>query len=193
MQSEYPIYKSEFLWYTKHMKTCTKCLKLKNFSEFHKKSSVKDGYAYHCKACVREYDMKEHDPKRIMPRKEVDGLVHCRKCERYLDKSSFWRQQTYCKECAVLVGHSRNLKRYGLTVDTYIDLEKEQNGICAICKNPESKKRRLSVDHDHSCCPGTDSCGKCIRGLLCSNCNTTLGLVKDSVETLKSAIKYLEK
>lgn len=175
------------------MKTCTKCHKTKPHSDFHKKKQIHDGYAYHCKSCVREYDMKENDPKRVMPRKEVDGLIHCRKCEQYLDKSKFWSQQTYCRECSALVGHSGNLKRFGLTVESYIDLEKEQNGVCAICKNPEANKRRLSVDHDHSCCPGSGSCSNCIRGLLCSNCNTMLGQVKDNVETLKSAIEYLEK
>lgn len=176
------------------MKTCTKCNKTKPHSEFHKKKQVHDGYAYHCKACVREYDMKENDPKRVMPRKEQDGLIHCRHCEEYLNKSEFWGNDlTYCRPCKTKVGINSNLKKKGLNMESYSDMEKSQNGVCAICKNPESKKRRLSVDHDHECCPGSGSCGKCIRGLLCSNCNTALGLVKDSVETLKSAIAYLQK
>lgn len=175
------------------MKQCTKCHQVKDFSEFHKKSNLPGGLAYHCKSCVREYDMKEHDSKRVMPRKQKGDLIHCRKCEKYLDKSKFWGQLTYCKECSKLVGHSANLKRFGLTVEDYIDLEKAQNGVCAICKDPEMNKRRLSVDHDHNCCPGSGSCGKCIRGLLCSNCNTFLGNAKDNIETLKAAIKYLQK
>lgn len=175
------------------MKQCTKCLQTKSYSDFHKKKQTHDGYAYHCKPCVRDYDLKEHDPKRVYPRKEKDGLVHCRKCDQYLNKSKFWGQLTYCKECSNLIGHSSNLKKYGLTPDDYIDLERAQNGLCAICKQPESKKRRLSVDHDHACCPGVNSCGKCIRGLLCSGCNTFLGNAKDSIEILESAIKYLQK
>jgi hypothetical protein len=175
------------------MKQCTKCHQTKDFSEFHKKSKLPGGLAYHCKSCVREYDMKEHDPKRVMPRKLKADLVHCRKCNQYLDKSKFWGQLTYCKECSKLVGHSANLKRFGLTVEDYIDLERSQNGVCAICKDPEINKRRLSVDHNHSCCPGSGSCGKCIRGLLCSNCNTFLGNAKDNVEILKAAIRYLQK
>src|SRR4029077_2130187 len=33
----------------------------------------------------------------------------------------------------------------------------------------------LAVDHDHNCCPGAHSCGKCIRGILCGTCNSALG------------------
>lgn len=174
------------------MKTCTKCNILKSFSEFHKKRSVKDGYAYWCKTCVKAYDAREHDSKRIFPVKEENGLIHCRRCQRYLDKSNFIKT-TYCKECSKTLGHITNLKRFNLSKEQYVDLEKSQNNVCAICKNPEQKKRRLSVDHDHSCCNGPFSCGKCIRGLLCSNCNTFLGNAKDNIEILKSAIEYLQK
>jgi hypothetical protein len=50
----------------------------------------------------------------------------------------------------------------------------------------------LSIDHDHACCPGRISCGKCIRGLLCNRCNRALGLLGDSIELLKKMIAYLE-
>jgi hypothetical protein len=34
------------------------------------------------------------------------------------------------------------------------------------------------IDHDHNCCHGGASCGKCIRGILCSACNLSLGHVE---------------
>lgn len=175
------------------MKTCTKCQKLKNFSDFHKKKSTIDGYAHFCKLCVREYDLKRNRPNNKLPIKINGTKIHCRKCERYLDKSAFWGQLTYCRECAKLVGHAGNLKRFGLTVENYIDLEKSQNGVCKICNLPEENRRRLCVDHDHSCCPDTSSCGKCVRGLICFKCNTALGMVKDNPETLQKMIDYLKK
>lgn len=146
-----------------------------------------------CKKCQKEYDQIKIDAKRVMARKKQGDLVHCRYCEQYLPKSSFWSQNTYCKTCQPLIGHIGNLKKYGLTRDDYVNLEKSQNGVCKICGESEKYNKRLSVDHDHSCCPGAGSCGKCIRGLLCSTCNKVLGQVNDNTKTLKAMIEYLEK
>jgi len=35
-------------------------------------------------------------------------------------------------------------------------------------------------DHDHVCCSGKKSCGKCLRGLLCHGCNTKLGALENN-------------
>lgn len=175
----------------KDKKQCTQCKTFKIFSDFHKYSKSPDGYKHFCKVCVRTYDQIKIDQTRIMPRKMQGTKMHCRKCEQYLPKSSFWRNNTYCKECTVLVGHIGNLRKYGLTRDDYVDMEKAQNGVCKICGEPEKYKNRLSVDHDHSCCPGYGSCGKCIRGLLCSNCNRVLGQVNDNKVLLQNMIDYL--
>ena len=44
------------------------------------------------------------------------------------------------------------------------------------CANPSCQsKDNLHIDHDHTCCPGNESCGKCVRGVLCGSCNITLG------------------
>lgn len=174
-------------------KLCTNCKNFKDFSEFHKRAASPDGIVTYCRVCVKDIDTKRNEHKLTKPRKQVGSLIHCRKCDQYLDKSKFWRGLTYCRECSKVVGHAGNLKRFGLTVEDYIDMEKSQNGVCAICKDPEMNKRRLSVDHDHACCPGSGSCGKCIRGLLCSNCNTALGNFKDNLETIKAALAYLQK
>jgi hypothetical protein len=176
------------------MKRCPKCSTIKSLEEFHKNSRSKDGRAGYCSRCANEYRKQHHKDSYNykLPKKIKNEKIHCRKCERYLDQSKFWGKLTYCKECSKLVGHSANLKRFGLTVESYIDLEKSQNGLCKICKEPEKHNRRLSVDHDHSCCSGANSCGNCIRGLLCSRCNKTLGQVHDNVELLQKMIDYLK-
>lgn len=174
-------------------KQCTKCQNFKNFSDFHKRKHSPDAHAPYCKPCVREIDLARNESKLIMPRKVQGNLIHCRYCEQYLPKSSFWSKNTYCKTCQPLIGHIGNLKKYGLTRDDYVDLEKSQNGVCKICGESEKHKKRLSVDHDHACCSGQGSCGKCIRGLLCSNCNRVLGQLKDNKVLLQNMIDYLDK
>jgi hypothetical protein len=52
--------------------------------------------------------------------------------------------------------------------------------------------RGWMVDHDHACCPGPYTCGRCVRGVLCGRCNTVLGKVGDSPALLRSLADYLE-
>lgn len=67
----------------------------------------------------------------------------------------------------------------------------EQDGKCAICVEPPAPGRPFHVDHDHACCPGDGSCGKCVRGLLCDDCNRGFGMFKDSIGSLVRAVLYL--
>ena len=83
--------------------------------------------------------------------------------------------------------------RYNITPDQYFEMLDRQGGLCAVCLEPPRAGRRLSVDHDHDCCPGKGrSCGECIRGLLCQNCNALLGMAAERIDILRSAIEYLE-
>ena len=66
---------------------------------------------------------------------------------------------------------------YNLTFEDYLNMLVWQGGACAICKLSVDGYR-LSVDHDHACCPGKTSCGRCVRGLLCTRCNWTLGRIE---------------
>lgn len=81
---------------------------------------------------------------------------------------------------------SRNLLRdFGITLEHYNKLLKQQKQKCAICrKPPASKNKSLGVDHCHKT-------GK-IRGLLCDKCNRGLGLFDDNIKLLEKAKKYLK-
>jgi hypothetical protein len=81
-----------------------------------------------------------------------------------------------CKACASDAAHAGSVaKTYGITAEQYEALFAAQDGRCWICRRKSNK--RLSVDHDHSCCAGPTSCGQCVRGLLCApdnGCNRAL-------------------
>ena len=80
---------------------------------------------------------------------------------------------------------------YGLTPEDSTAILESQDGVCRICPTDIAASGAWYVDHDHSCCPGKRSCGECVRGFLCRDCNTALGLFSDDVERLRSAIAYL--
>lgn len=85
------------------------------------------------------------------------------------------------------------LKRYfNITREQYDWMLETQGGVCAICRRPERKNSRLAVDHDRECCPGTGSCGSCVRGLLCLTCNVTLGSIEENLESLENMIEYIK-
>lgn len=103
----------------------------------------------------------------------------CKDCEK--NNASTW--STNNKERRIITARKCNLKiKYGLTIEEYNGMLKEQDYRCLICHNKQETKM-LAVDHNHT----TNK----IRGLLCTNCNTIIGLAHDDVNILESAIKYL--
>ena len=80
--------------------------------------------------------------------------------------------------------------KFGITPEQYDAMLKEQGGVCAICREPETGRNRagavsLAVDHDHET--------GLVRGLLCNTCNRGIGLLKDRPDILRSALQYLER
>lgn len=78
-------------------------------------------------------------------------------------------------------------KRLGidLTLERFNEMGESQGWRCKICGVSQNELNySLNVDHDHET--------KNIRGLLCGKCNTGIGLLKEDIEILKSAISYLE-
>lgn len=82
-------------------------------------------------------------------------------------------------------------KDFGITLNDYKKLLKDQNGVCKLCEKPEVTKHQkgkikdLAVDHCHE--------SGIVRGLLCWVCNTGIGKLQDSPELLRKAADYIEK
>ena len=75
--------------------------------------------------------------------------------------------------------------KYGLTEEEYKKLFISQNNKCAICGCKFTNENKGFVDHSHIN-------GK-VRGLLCTKCNTLLGMAQDNIDILEKAIQYLKR
>jgi len=95
---------------------------------------------------------------------------------------------TECLSC------KNKLSKYGITTPQRDALLLSQNNQCGCCGFPISftsairlgaGKSNAVIDHDHTT-------GK-VRGILCGECNTGIGKLGDSIESLKKALNYLER
>ena len=139
-------------------------------------------------------------------------MKKCGKCGVLKNKDNFYPAKNtrdglyaWCKECYLGYAKSRPKRKrssedsrrynlmscYGLTPEEYDALLAKQGGTCATCDKRPDGTKNFHVDHDHSCCPGNKTCGSCVRGVLCSQCNKALGLINDSIEILDKMKVYL--
>ena len=123
----------------------------------------------------------------------ADGhLNKCKACtkldttqwqEKNLDQSRRIKREGMRRHAEA--SYNRRLERdYGITRAEYDGRLASQGGRCAICPRAPTEKQRLRVDHCHKT-------GK-VRALLCMQCNSGLGLLGDSFDTLLTAAKYLQ-
>ena len=134
---------------------------------------------------------------RVAPtQRDGNGNKRCSRCRHWRPESSFGKNAALpdglanqCRDCQ---WESGLWSKYRITGDEYRSLLAKQEGGCAVCGSLCPLGGRLAVDHDHACCPGERSCGKCVRGLLCVDCNTALGSLKDDVSLLERAVAYLK-
>lgn len=143
-------------------KCCSKCNEEKPYGEFHRRSNRSGGLMSTCKKCEQlRAANKTASVKRALYERHRE-----RQLERYREKA------------------------YGVTPERYQEMVASQNGVCAICEQPETTRnkrgevRQLAVDHDHET--------GAIRGLLCASCNCALGYMKDDQSRLLAAVRYLE-
>lgn len=85
-----------------------------------------------------------------------------------------------CPKC-VEVGelcdpHNKILLRYKLTRDQFAAMLAGGCGACGVLA--DTNGMQLVVDHDHSCCPGRNTCGECVRGVLCTRHNILAGFLE---------------
>jgi hypothetical protein len=124
------------------------------------------------------------------------GPWECYGCSKNLPPTEF--PEGNWKRCYTCQNEARISRTYNIPIEHYRKMLEGQNGVCAICQQPETQAHgvtgrvyALSVDHDHKCCPGKTSCGKCVRGLLCRHCNHAVGKLEVQGVDLEVLAKYL--
>lgn len=153
-----------------------------------------------CRACGWER-MQALNEKRNSNRSEFNEKMKLKKEAN----PEWWKQvkkQEYDrlveKEGLDSINERNKAAKFNLTINEFRKMFEEQKNLCAICLQPETrifngrganagkmKIAKLCVDHCHAS-------GK-VRGLLCHDCNTAIGKMKDDVQRLQKAIDYLNK
>ena len=185
-------------------KECPKCGLVKKADGFYRDSKRSSGLQVYCKECQFRSNGKRKELAAKRAELAARGLKDCTKCKEVKPVGEFFKASnsdglaSRCKVCTKEAdprkardGRLRHF--YNITIEQYESLLDAQDGVCAGCLRPPAKSKDgvLCVDHDHTCCPGNKSCGKCVRGLLCDECNTSLGKLQDSRETLLRLAEYI--
>lgn len=129
--------------------------------------------------------------------RDADGNRFCGTCSAWKQPDQFHRTAntadglaSRCVDCR----RGRKLaENFRLSQAEYDRMLTAQGGGCAICGGASRNGAALSVDHDHACCETKGkSCGECVRGLLCEDCNRAIGMMRDEPARLRAAAEYLE-
>lgn len=173
-------------------KICSTCKEDKPLYLYGKNRREKLGVRSECMACRKEYT--KANPI-IKYDRQLEGRKICPSCNQSLDVSKFGTSKRHvdgltsrCKPCNNAY-FRKNYWRlaYGMSNEDYNNMLAKQDGKCGICKCTEDEailktSRRFVIDHCHT----TET----VRGILCSSCNSGIGLLGDDVESVKKALDY---
>jgi len=125
-------------------------------------------------------------------KKEYNKQYYLKNSEEQKEYQRQWRLKNpeYIKQYCLKNSEKRRrwkLKNnYNMTLEQYQEKLTEQFSGCPICNITIMETgKTLIVDHNHKT-------GK-TRGLICRNCNSAIGLLKDDPKIVKNALTYLEK
>lgn len=171
---------------------CCRCRRVLPPEGFHRGNGP-DGRSRQCKSCESDRKKAFRKAQKLRGPSALTEKT-CIVCEDRKSVAEF-RVSTAnrsgyeprCNDCIAARSRERN---YGISDDEYQSLLTRQGGLCAICRREETCLanngrliKSLAVDHDHET-------GE-VRGLLCTNCNKSLGCMGDDPDRLMAAAAYL--
>ncbi len=161
-------------------KPCSSCKRLLPVGDFGKDSNTPTGLGYACRECSNAETKSRRDAEKA---KDPEAYLALQRATQ-----AAWRDGA-TPELRKTRGRRQLFKARGVTAEWYEENLAEQGGVCAICRQPESKLssggglKMLAIDHDHTT-------GK-VRGLICQQCNIGIGALQDSPELIRKAVRYL--
>jgi hypothetical protein len=115
-------------------------------------------------------------------RRTEHGQVYFKILEKSLERRERKRAREQTADSREKKRHYHRKAKYGIDRQNFEMWLAIQEHVCPICREPlyegVTGSEQLCVDHDHNCCPGNHTCGKCVRGFLHRRCNTLLGLTE---------------
>ena len=160
------------------MKTCAKCGRNRPIDDFHKQKGG-DGHRSRCRDCINE---------QIRPLRKAWWQKHRATA---LKQNKSWKTanpdrvkatwKSWYQKNRVRVINNWRKRKYGLSFEEYEKLITSQKGLCKVC----CEAAQLVVDHCHK--------SGAVRGLLCGQCNSILGFVREDISILQGLIIYLER
>lgn len=173
---------------------CNKCEIERAITEFGPSKKYRGGRLPICRSCARARAKVRRDRPKIDP----GTRKVCRTCSRSRPIDEFGINianrdgRTFaCAFCRSLahvpldprVRRDRYLRsKYDIGLVEYEAMLIQQDGRCAVCIDPLGG-RSPHLDHNHQT-------GK-VRGLLCSNCNTAMGLLRENPLVMLSMVRYI--
>jgi transposase-like protein len=150
---------------------------------------------YLCQDCNRHFNKNSTKLRGVI----INDMKWCNKCQIIKPISEFFegvdrgkkRIKSPCKQCFYERQLLTKYRKYNLSKKDFENLLLESDYKCNICEKDFKQQpkhilyQKLYIDHCHK----TNK----VRGLLCNNCNSFLGLAKDDINILKKAITYLKK
>jgi hypothetical protein len=164
------------------VRNCNKCHKTLSLDAFELAKRYRGGRMSVCRDCRALYRKKLAARPKIIRLLKTCSLCRLEKTvEHFLsDRRSLDGFASRCKECRRInrtpedaeKARRRFLKwKFGITLEEYNTILEQQESACAICCQPNSWERNFDVDHNHAT--------GAIRGILCSACNTAIGLIAE--------------
>jgi hypothetical protein len=135
----------------------------------------------HEKLCSMCKEVKPRIAFYYMSDRKSHMSSRCKECQ---NKATNTWHSLHPEKTQRIVRRSKLKLTFDLTLEHFEDMLEAQCYCCAICGiDIDDSRQDFSVDHNHAN-------GK-VRGLLCGECNSGLGMFKDNQQSLQKAIDYL--